>query len=401
MHVSERLLQYYVLLDTETRKLIQQRVMDSLGDGKSLKQSFLELTGELNHPFSTEKKTSSDFKHWLNGEVTDSSFLVYYVALLERHDFLMTASIEAEKDEFFETDVTQSDTPIPLEPVAKNESTTQAPKKRYISETPVPSRSERSKFQQQIEPARAPRKRMPGIIMGLIAIMLIVGGGYIALPYITSLFEQPKEEAASPKPVEPEPVVAAPEVNEAWISVKNASLLSTPDSDDVAYVGDIGDRYTILEEQDNYILLDLGIDEMKAWASRDNVTTEWQGVVLSDPQLLTWLQTGVDQTYIQTTVEEYLAMSEEELLEELGEPYGRDADALNDYLFYDGIFFVIQGGQVHAIDWTNTGHSKDKFLQIGTPTYETEDAVVYESESYSLRLFVGANESTRIRLTKL
>ena len=57
--------------------------------------------------------------------------------------------------------------------------------------------------------------------------------------------------------------------------------------------------------------------------------------------------------------------------------------------------------QVEAIDWSNTDQTKETFLELGEPTYETEDGVVYESETYSLRLFVGENDSTRIRLTKL
>ena len=57
--------------------------------------------------------------------------------------------------------------------------------------------------------------------------------------------------------------------------------------------------------------------------------------------------------------------------------------------------------QVEAIDWSNTDQTKETFLELGEPTYETENGVVYESDTYSLRLFVGEDDSTRIRLTKL
>lgn len=439
MHVSERLLQLYATLDTNTRVSIQRQISSNLADGKPLSDSFYELTGETDETISNESKTADDFTAWLKSGKTDLVFLSYYVAILEQHDenhlpFFendANASVSQHSNEdvsihqgpFIEKEDLSSPAPGPVdEPALQHEqtdsesladqaaATTILPheepvqptvKPRYVAETPMPSRAERLKYQRHIEPARPRRRQSGGLMIGIFITMILLGGSYFAYPLLTDLFNTPSETATTTPSDQAEPVVTVPETNDVWINVKNTSLLSAPDSTNVTYIADIGDRYPVLEEQEDYILLDLGTDDLTAWAPKSDVTTEWTGSVLSDPQLLTWIQTGVDQTYIETSAEEYLQMTEEELYAEIGEPFGRDEDALNDYAFYAGIFFTIQNGKVQAIDWTNTGQTKDVLLQIGEPTYVTDDAIVYESDSYSLRMFVGASGTTRIRLTEL
>ncbi|WP_157964182.1 hypothetical protein [Exiguobacterium sp. TNDT2] len=276
-------------------------------------------------------------------------------------------------------------------------------KKRYTAEIQVPYRSERAKYQRTIEPAR-PRKKSGAKRLGVCALIgLLVGGGYIGYPYVAALFE-PSEQVdvntptAEPKP---EPVAEMPEPTEVWLTEKNVSLLSEPNGTDVTYVGDIGDRYDVLEERDDHVLLDLGAD-VTAWAPLASTTPVWKSFTLSDQQVLNFLKSGVDQIYLErATVDEYLSFSETELYDVLGEPFGRDEDALNEYAFYTGIFFVIQDEAVHAIDWMNTPTTKEAFQQLGTPVYETEDAIVFESPKYSLRLFASTDGvSTRIRVTE-
>ncbi|WP_214825885.1 hypothetical protein [Exiguobacterium algae] len=439
MHVSERLLQLYATLDTKTRVSIQRQITSNLADGKPLSDSFNELTGETDETISNESKTADDFTSWLKSGKTDLIFLSYYVAILERHDenhlpfFENDANASVPKHSiedvpthqgpFIEKEDLSSPAPIPTdEPSLQQEqtdselladqavATTLLPdeepvqptvKPRYVAETPMPSRAERLKYQRHIEPARPRRRQSGGLMIGIFITMILLGGGYFAYPLLADLFNTSNETATTTPPVKDEPVVAVPETNDVWINVKNTSLLSAPDSTNVTYIADIGDHYPVLEEQEDYILLDLGTDDLTAWAKKSDVTTEWTGPVLSDPQLLTWIQTGVDQTYIEKSAEDYLQMTEEELYAEIGEPFGRDEDALNDYAFYSGIFFTIQNGEVMAIDWTNTGQTKDVLLQIGEPTYVTEDAVVFESDRYSLRLFIGASGTTRIRLSEI
>ena len=397
MHVSERLLQLYAQIDPETRAAIQKRILTDLTNGKSLSDSYFNLTGETNERISTDSKTANEFVSWLKDGKADDPFLFYYVAVLEHFDVFTVAAPEPEPVKEIPK-VQDAFIPEPIETQVIDPST--SPKPRYIPETPVPSRSERAKFHQHIEPAR-PRRRRGGSVFGLLVTILLLIGGYVAYPYVfpANVEKEPKQVVTATP--EPEPVVQTPEVNEVWIRVKNTSLLSAPDSTNVIYIGDIGDRYPVLEEKDNYVHLDLGVNSLTAWAPLDEVTSDWKGSVLSDPQLLTWIQTGVDQTSIETSVEDYLQMSKEELYTTLGEPYSLDADSLNEYAFYAGLFFVIQDGQVQAIDWTNTGQSKEDLQQIGEPTYETDDAVVYESEHYSLRLFVGSSGQTRIRVSEL
>ncbi|QUE87187.1 hypothetical protein [Exiguobacterium alkaliphilum] len=397
MHVSERLLQLYAELDASTRNTIQASIKQNLGDGKPLSVSYEELTGKTSNTLPTDEKSGADFTAWIKDGKKDTTFLPYYVALLENGGATAKKAVPAIEATPPDEDgtVPEDDTTEAREPVVKQ---------RYMPEAPVPSRAERAKYQRAIEPAR-PKKKSGAKWLGALALIgLLIGGGYIGYPYVSALFEpsEQAEEVAAPTE-EAEPVAETPAVTEVWLTEKNVSLLSEPNGDNVTYIGDIGDRYDVLEERDDHLLLDLGIDGMTAWAPVASTTTEWKSFTLSDQQVLNFLQTGVDQIYLdRASVDEYLAFSEAELYELLGQPFGRDADALNDYSFYTGIFFVIQDEAVHAIDWTNTPTTKEAFRQLGTPVYETEDAIVFESPKYSLRMFVGANgTSTRIRVTEI
>ena len=135
--------------------------------------------------------------------------------------------------------------------------------------------------------------------------------------------------------------------------------------------------------------------------SRDEVVTEWTAASVSDADVLDWLSSSVNQTLLDESPETYFGMNENELVGNVGVASGFDSDALHEYLVYPGLFFTMKNEQVEAIDWSNTDQTKETFLELGEPTYETEDGVVYESDSYSLRLFVGEDDSTRVRLTKL
>lgn len=395
MHVSERLLQLYAELDASTRIKIQESIKQNLGDGKPLSVSYEELTGNPSTDLTTDEKSAADFTAWIKDGKKDTTFLPYYVALLENGGVSVKKAIPEIEDTPLVEDVPvrEEETTASRDPIVKQ---------RYMPEAPVPSRAERAKYQRAIEPAR-PRKKSGAKWLGaLVLIGLLIGGGYIGYPYVSALFEpsEQAEEVAAPTE-ETEPVAETPAVTEVWLTEKNVSLLSEPNSDNVTYIGDIGDRYDVLEERDDHLLLDLGIDGMTAWAPVASTTTEWGDSTVSDDQVLAWIETGVDPTFIKTSVEEYLKFSETELYESLGQPYGRDEDALNDYVFYSGIFFVIQDEAVHAIDWTNTGTTKEEFKRLGTPTIETEDAIVYESPTYSIRMFIGSNGTARIRVTEI
>lgn len=395
MHVSERLLQLYAEIDASTRNTIQASIKQNLGDGKPLSVSYEELTGKTSNTLPADEKSAADFTAWIKDGKKDTTFLIYYVALLENGGATVKKAVpEIESTSPVEDEsVPEDDTTEAREPVVKQ---------RYMPEAPVPSRAERAKYQRAIEPAR-PKKKSGAKWLGALALIgLLIGGGYIGYPYVSALFEPSEqvEEVAAPTE-EAEPVAETPAVTEVWLTEKNVSLLSEPNGDNVTYIGDIGDRYDVLEERDDHLLLDLGIDGMTAWAPVASTTTEWGASTVSDDQVLAWIETGVDPTFIKTTVEEYLKFSETELYESLGQPYGRDEDALNDYVFYSGIFFVIQDEAVHAIDWTNTGTTKEEFKRLGTPTIETEDAIVYESPTYSIRMFIGTNGTARIRVTEI
>ena len=416
MHVSERLLQLYATLDRQTRDIVQQRIETNLADGKSLAASYHELTGETNDSLSTEEKSATDFSNWLKEGKTDIELLTYYVALLEKSEMLQSERVMPQTLEPTQQPTVESIVPKPItEPSPQEtvelETETPAnptpPKPRYVPvpDSAIPSRTERLKSYREIKPARPRRKKSLGWLLGLVVTLLLSVGGYAAYPTIKDLLQPPPASTptVTEEPVTPEaePVTDTKALEEVWIGVKHAPLLSEPNSEDVVYVADIGDRYDVLEERDDALLLDLGVNELTGWVSREEVVTEWSGLSISDPDLLKWLTVGVDQVYLYEPAEAYLEMTRDQLVEVVGEPYGLDSDDLNEYLIYNGIFFTIQNGRVEAIDWPSTIQTKEMFLKLGEPTYEIEDGVVYESQNYSLRLFVKENESTRVRVTKL
>ena len=413
MHVSERLLQLYATLDRQTRAIIQQRIETNLADGKSLAASYHELTGEMNHALSTEEKSGADFSNWLKEGKTDIDLLTYYVALLEKNKNLQSEGV-----------IPQTVEPTPqstVEPVASQPITKPSPevtmdpatetpveetpttKPRYVPESTIPSRTERLKSHREIKPARPRRKKSRGWLIGLLAIILLSVGGYAAYPMISDVFDPsstpPVTEEANT--LEAEPVAETNALESVWIGVKNASLISEPDSKNIVYIADIGDRYDVIEEREDALLLDLGLNELTGWVSRDEVVTEWPAISIDDADVLDWLSTSVNQTLFNESPETYFGMDENELVENIGAASGFDSDALHEYLVYPGLFFTMKNGQVEAIDWSNTDQTKASFLELGEPTYETEDGVVFESESYSLRMFIGEDGSTRVRVTKL
>ncbi|TCI36225.1 hypothetical protein EVJ29_06935 [Exiguobacterium sp. SH4S7] len=393
MHVSERLLQLYADVDASTRTKLQTLIKQNLGDGKSLTVSFEELTGATKASLPTDEKSAADFTAWIKDGKKDATFLPYYVSLLEKHDRVLNKEatvpqpIKVDKTVVNETiaDAVSEKTP---------QSAAQTQKPRYVPETSVPSRAERAK---RIEPAR-PRKKKGKWLGGLLLVAVLLGGGYIGYPYVAALFE-PSEttEVEAPAP-EPEPVVEAPETNYVWLATKNVNLVSEPNGTTVTYIGDIGDRYEIVNEQDDHVEVDL--DGTTAWVALDAVTTDWPSRDLTDSTLLDWAETNLDNAWLGEALPDFFAMNEAALTETIGAPYGRETDALNAYAFYNGGFFVIQDDQVHAIDWTNTQLAREAFDPLGEPVIETSDALVYESETYSLRLFIGTNGQTRVRLTE-
>ncbi|WP_074036100.1 hypothetical protein [Exiguobacterium sp. AT1b] len=412
MHVSERLLQLYATLDRQTRDIVQQRIEENLTDGKSLAASYHELTGETNDSLSDEETSATDFSNWLKEGKTDVDLLTYYVALLEKSEMLhseviIPQSVEPTPQPIAEAVVSKQvmepspeetmepETEIPIDPTPT--------KPRYVPESTIPSRTERMKSHREIKPARPRRKKSRGWLIGLIAIILLSVGGYAAYPMISDLFEPSSTPTVTEEPAtpEPEPVAETKVLEEVWISVKNAPLLSEPNSEDVVYVADIGDRYDVIEERDDALLLDLGLNDLTGWVSRDEVVTEWAAASISNADVLDWLSSSVNQTLFDESPEAYFGMDENELVENVGAASGFDSDALHEYLVYPGLFFTMKNEQVEAIDWSNTDQTKETFLELGEPTYETEDGVVYESDTYSLRLFVGEDDSTRVRLTKL
>lgn len=409
MHVSERLLQLYATLDRQTRDIVQQRIETNLADGKSLAASYHELTGETNDSLSAKEKSATDFLNWLKEGKTDVDLLTYYVALLEKSEMLLSEVVVPQTMEPSPQPITEPIVSKTMISEGKVESEAETPvdptptKPRYIPESTIPSRTERMKSYREIKPARPRRKKGRGWLIGLVAIILLSVGGYAAYPMISDLFEPPstptvKEEPTTP---EPEPVAETKALEEVWIGVKNAPLVSEPDSEDVVYIADIGDRYDVIEERDDALLLDLGLNELTGWVPRDEVVTEWTSASVSDADVLDWLSSSVNQTLFDESPETYFGMNEKELVGNFGTASGFDSDALHEYLVYPGLFFTMKNEQVESIDWSNTDQTKETFLELGEPTYETEDGIVYESETYSLRLFVGEDDSTRVRLTKL
>ncbi|WP_404354080.1 hypothetical protein [Exiguobacterium aurantiacum] len=409
MHVSERLLQLYADTNAATRTKLQDVIKQNLGDGKSLTVSFEELTGSVNNTLPTEEKSASDFAGWIKDGKKDATFLPYYVSLLEMHDTVFNKeatvpqSAPVDKTTVNETSVVEKTVVIVPEPnvveTPKAEDKPPATKPRYMPEAPVPSRAERAKYQRTIEPAR-PRRKSGKWIGVLFLLALLIGGGYIGYPYVMDLLE-PKQEAKvveeTPKP-DPEPVVQEPETNYVWLASKNVNLVSKPNGTTVTYIGDIGDRYEIVKEQDDHI--EVNLDGTTAWAPLDAVTTDWPTRDLTDSALLDWVNTNLNNDWLGESIPDFFAMNEAALTETLGAPYGRETDALNAYAFYNGGFFVIQQDKVHSIDWTNTQTTREAFSSLGEPVLATDDAVVYESETYSLRLFEGTNGQTRVRLTE-
>lgn len=409
MHVSERLLQLYADTSAATRTKLQTLIKQNLGDGKSLAVSFEELTGAANTTVSTAEKSATGFAAWIKDGKKDVTFLPYYVSLLEMHEAVLTKDATVpqpalvDKTVVNETPTEDAPTVTPAERAAietpKQDEKTPAAKPRYTPEIPVPSRTERAKYQRTIEPAR-PRRKSGNWIGVLFFLILLIGGGYLGYPYVLDLLE-PKQEAKvveeTPKP-DPEPVVQEPETNYVWLASKNVNLVSEPNGTAVTYIGDIGDRYEILKEQDAHVAVNL--DGTTAWAPLDAVTTDWPTRDLTDSALLDWVNTTLDNDWLDGAIPDFFAMNEDALTETIGAPYARETDALNAYAFYNGGFFVIQADRVHAIDWTNTETTRDTFNPLGEPVIETEDALVYESETYSIRLFEGTNGQTRVRLTE-
>ncbi|WP_214759960.1 hypothetical protein [Exiguobacterium sp. s146] len=409
MHVSERLLQLYAETNAATRTKLQDTIKQNLGDGKSLSVSFEELTGSVNNALPKEEKSATDFAAWIKDGKKDATFLPYYVSLLEMYDTVLNKeatvlqSAPVDKTTVNETPVVDKSTEtVPKSTTVdapKVEDKPTASKPRYTPEVPVPSRAERAKYQRTIEPAR-PRRKSGKWIGVLFFLALLIGGGYLGYPYVMDLLE-PKQEATvveeTPKP-DPEPVVQEPETNYVWLASKNVNLVSEPNGTTVTYIGDIGDRYEVMKEENNHVEVDL--DGTTAWAPLDAVTKEWPTRELTDSTLLDWVNTNLDNDWLGESIPDFFAMNEAGLTETIGAPYGRETDALNAYAFYNGGFFVIQQDKVHAIDWTNTQTTRDAFSSLGEPVLETEDAVVYESETYSLRLFEGTNGQTRVRLTE-
>lgn len=409
MHVSERLLQLYADTNAATRTKLQDVIKQNLGDGKSLTVSFEELTGTTNTTLSTDEKSGADFAAWIKDGKKDAMFLPYYVSLLEMHETVLNKeatvpqSAPIDKTTVNETSVVEKTVlnvpEPPLVETPKVEEKTSAPKQRYMPEAPVPSRAERAKYQRTIEPAK-PRRKSGKWIGVLLFLILLIGGGYFGYPYVLDFLE-PKQEAKvveeTPKP-DPEPVVQEPETNYVWLASKNVNLVSEPNGTTVTYIGDIGDRYEILKEQDEHV--EVNLDGTTAWVPLDSVTTNWPTRDLTDSALLDWVNTNLNNDWLGESVPDFFAMNEAALTETIGAPYGRETDALNAYAFYNGGFFVIQKDKVHAIDWTNTQTTREVFSPLGEPVLETADAMVYESETYSLRLFEGTNGQTRVRLTE-
>ncbi|TCI29652.1 hypothetical protein EVJ33_08335 [Exiguobacterium sp. SL-10] len=409
MHVSERLLQLYADMNATTRIKLQDAIKQNLGDGKSLAVSFEELTGTTDPTFSTEIKSAADFAAWIKDGKKDATFLPYYVSLLEMHEDVfrkestVPKSAPVDKTSVNEAPLMdQTVIPAPEPTVVKTPTPEEKPpatKPRYMPEAPVPSRAERAKYHRTIEPAR-PRRKSGKWIGVLFILALFIGGGYIGYPYVMDLLE-PKQEAQvveeKPKP-DPEPVVQEPETNYVWLASKNVNLVSEPNGATVTYIGDIGDRYEVVKEQDEHV--EVNLDGTTAWAPLDAVTTDWPTRDLTDSALLDWVNTNLNNEWLGESIPDFFAMNEAALTETIGAPFGRETDALNAYAFYNGGFFVIQDDKVHAIDWTNTQTTREAFSPLGEAVLETDDAVVYESETYSLRLFEGTNGQTRVRLTE-
>lgn len=382
MQNNEQLLQLYRQHSLSKRTKLESLIKQNLGNGKVVSVSYEELTGDSLKDMSEEKKSADEFSSWLNEGKNDDTFLYYYTALLERIDYVLR-SPNAEKDDEI------------------NEGIEQPKKRRYVPEVTVPSQAERAKYQLFIEPARPRKKRGRGLL-ALLVLVLLGGGGYFAYPHVSHLVNEKSsaDTANSEVPVqESEPIVEEPQETFVWLASKNVDLFNKPDSKTVAYVGDIGDRYKLIKESDEYVELDL--NGASVFASNDDVTKNWESSNLADQQLISWIDSNLNLSWLSNTKPiEFFAMNEAALTQTVGSPNGEESDALNRYTFYNGGFFTIQNDQVHAIDWMNTGLVRTDLSSLGEPSLKTEDALVYESNKYSLRLFEGENGQTRIRLTE-
>ncbi len=388
VHHSERLLHLHLTIDRTKRFELHQKIKTSLGEGKTLATSYIELTNEALTSNALSTKTAEDFEAWLRGEEKDEGFLAYYIGLLEN-------CLHKQED-------VQSEEPVIAlkpEPVKVPKETT---KPRYVPEKPVPSRAERAHYYPaDIQPARSKRRGIKTLVATLL-VLLLAGGAYIGYPYVKSFFVAEKAptniKEAPPTPVaEEEPVIEESPSRQLWLAEKNVNLLMDVEGTEVAYIGDIGDRYEVVSEEDAYAEVKLG--NTTAWAPLDQTTTEWPEPVLTDAQLIDWVDVNVNNEWLPSSPTSYFGMPKQELLDTLGEPMSTDGDVLNEYLFYPNGFFIVQQETIVAIDWTNTGVSRKTFTDLGASQIETDDALVYESPSYSLRLFVGATGQNRIRLT--
>lgn len=388
MHHSERLLHLHLTVDKTIRSELHEKIRTSLGDGKTLATSYIELTNEELVSNALSTKTAEDFNAWLKGEEKDGAFLTYYIGLLEH------CLPREDGSSLIET------APIPKPESPKT--MTGTPKPRYIPEKPVPSRAERAHYYPaDIKPARSRRRGIKTVVATLL-VLLLAGGAYIGYPYAKTLFVTVEEpiniKEVTPTPVaEDEPVIEETASRQLWLVEKNVNLLTDTEGTAVAYIGDIGDRYEVVSEEGAYAEVKLG--NTTAWAPLDQTTTEWPKSTLTDAQLIDWINVNVNNEWLQSNPISYFDMPKQELLDTLGEPMSTDSDVLNEYLFYSNGFLIVQQGVITAIDWTNTGLSLEGFTDLGDPQLKTDDALVYESPSYSLRLFVGTTGQSRIRLT--
>ncbi|MCT4781623.1 MULTISPECIES: hypothetical protein [Exiguobacterium] len=390
MQEQDKIRQLIAGLPTSKQIALQELIKKNLSTSKTLYDSYNELTGEVNFSIFKKKQTVHTFEVWLLDMRTDSPFSSYYIALLERIDDILS---NHEMQHPISTTELNNHLPVTQQGTSK---------RRYKPERELPSLSERAQYHRLIEPAR-PRKQRKGLLFLVATFLLLSGVAYFSYPSFMSLFESNETKMIKPIKAPPEPEPVADQTNQSneqtvWVTSKTTDLVSAPNSSSVTYVGDIGDRYTVLGKKDNFIKVDLG--KMTAWAPETAMTTEWKAATLSNQDLLSWVKSNLDLTYA-LSLSETLGLAETELYDTIGNPYGEERDSLNTYAFYNGLFFTIQNEQIHAIDWTNTSVSKQNFMTLGEPTLETEDAVVYESENYSLRLFIGTNGSTRVRLTEL
>lgn len=239
MHASERLLQLYAEHDSSKRTALQTKIYKNLHTGKSLFVSFQELTGETLSSLSTDTVSADDFNEWIKKGKQCNSFLLYYVELLERIDTVLMPIMQSGAITNAPIS-TEQEVSTSLEPIRSSVMTKFTPsgeKKRYIAETPVPSRAERERYQQIIKPAR-PRKERGKRIVGLLLLLSLIGFIYMAYPYLTDWIESTNKTNDMKPVVMRKPVTEASPPIEVWLTEKNVSLLRSPNSTNVTYLGD-------------------------------------------------------------------------------------------------------------------------------------------------------------------